>query len=120
MKKTKTAKTATAEAPAPPPPDPVEVVIARYKEKGWTTIRANGGQNDIIANSAPNKHGKTKMHFIQVMTPETAGDARYSGESRGQFVQNAFSNSAEPIHAVVNARRGISLTNVNSGTAVRL
>lgn len=111
----------TATEPAVPvvPATPAEIVAAKYAKKGWQVMSFSVGYNDLIAKSAPNKQGHSRVHFIQVMTPETENDARYGREARGQFVQNAFSNNAEPVYALVKKQK-VSLTNVNLEKRVRL
>ncbi len=73
---------------------PVNDVINKYTAYGWTVIRPSGtALNDLIAQK--NK----RLHFIQVVTDEAS--ARHSGLAKNTFIQNAFSNSAQPIYAHV-------------------
>ena len=124
--------------------DPISAVVAKYKDAGWDAIRTPPGSGtvDIIAckNEQREVKGvmklvKTKFHFVQVMTDKTQTDAKYQGEARNAFVQNAFSNAADPIFALVVQSRGrnpepgeskwitktrVTLRNVNSDSAVRV
>lgn len=87
-------------APAPrvraTPFDPAAAVIAKYTEFGWTAIRApKNSLNDIIAQK------DKRLHFIQVVTPETIDDGKFTGLPKNTFIQNAFSNMAIPVYAHV-------------------
>lgn len=81
--------------PAPPKIDPVAATAEKYASNGWTVIRPTNSTNDLIASRAG------RLHFVQVLTPTTRDDARYKGIPRNEFIQNAFSNGAAPIHALV-------------------
>jgi len=79
--------------------------------------------NDIIAK----KNGAKRFHFVQVMPAEAAGTGRYIGQQKNDFIQNALSNQADPVHAIVSTelRRGeykirLSFSNPNTDAAVRL
>jgi hypothetical protein len=86
----------------PKPVNPVDAVFAKYQECGWTVIRApKGSINDLLAS----KDGK--LHYVQVVTPTSyKEDPKYHGESKNNFIQNAFSNNATPIIATVTASSG--------------
>ena len=95
----------------------VNAVLDKYTHAGWSAHQPSGGVNHIIA-----YRGK-RLHFIQVVTPETASSPEYQGGGIpcNTFVQNAVSNSAEPIHALVSVKHGresVSLTNVNDNSRV--
>ncbi len=117
-KKTKTKKAVPAE-PAIVRADPMASVKAAYTDYGWTIIE-HRGINDIIA------HRGERLHFIQVITAETANDVRFQQESRNIFIQNAFSNQAEPIYAHVVITLGrdrveratVTFQNVNTNARV--
>jgi hypothetical protein len=49
-----------------------------------------------------------KLHFVQVITPDTASSARFTIEGKNAFIQNAFSNAAIPVYAHVVRRGGPS------------
>jgi len=72
----------------------VEFVINKYKENGWEVmIPPQGTIVDIIARS------DKKFHHVQVITnPE---DPRAVAIAKNTFIQNAFSNGAIPVHALV-------------------
>jgi hypothetical protein len=95
----------------------VNAVLDKYTTTGWSAHQPSGGVNHIIA-----YRGK-RLHFIQVVTPETVDSPEYQGGGIpcNTFVQNALSNSAEPIHALVSTKHGhttVSLTNVNDNSRV--
>jgi hypothetical protein len=91
--------------------NPIDATIAKYNEYGWTVIRAPvGGINDIIAAKGP------RLHFIQVTTKESEEEARYHGQAKNDFIQNAFSNQALPIRARVG--RCVTFEDVNLGSRV--
>ncbi len=88
------ANKSTNTAPIKPVVFPINDVINKYTAYGWTVIRPSGtALNDLIAQK--NK----RLHFVQVVTDETS--AKHSGIAKNTFIQNAFSNSAQPIHAYV-------------------
>ncbi len=139
-KSAKTPAKCTTEV-AEPPFDSYAAVIDKYKSEGWVVFRTpgTGGNVDIMArkDEGVQKTVKTKFHFVQVITPETVNDIKFRGESKNSFVQNAFSNGAEPIHAFVtrsrtkntDAKEGepkwtqktrITFRNVNSDSVVRV
>ncbi len=95
---------------------PIEYVCIKYAEHGWTVINPPaGGINDILAQKGP------KLHFVQVVTSANIDQQRYHGEAKNAFIQNAFSNMAQPIFGhVVSSRNGASVTfgDVNLGTRV--
>lgn len=122
--------------------DPYEAVIQKYNLAGWEAFRTPGGSAEIMARKTKVKDAQkpahTKFHFVQVITPETKDEIRFHGESKGNFIQNAFSNSAEPIHAFVTRTRvknpeatvnpeskwinriKIKFTNINSNALIRI
>lgn len=79
-----------------------------------------GGSVHLIARRG------NRLHFVQVVPVDKVDEPAWTGEARNSFVQNALSNDAEPIHAVVKvhkARAGgftykITMTNVNLSTTV--
>lgn len=75
--------------------DPITDVMNKYKEAGWTVMRAPKSINDLVAQK------DKRFHFIQIITPETIEDARFTGLAKNTFIQNAFSNGATPIFAHV-------------------
>jgi hypothetical protein len=88
---------------------PVEAAIAKYQAADWTVIKApKGAINDFMA-----KRGE-RFHFVQVVTKETIDDAKFHGEAKNSFVQNAFSNGAIPIFAHVVGKK-VTFEDVNSG-----
>lgn len=90
----------------------LDIAIAKYQDNGWKVIKpAKGGLNDFIASRG------TRIHFVQVVTKSTIGDAKYHGEAKNNFVQNAFSNSAIPIfaHVVEGAKPKVTFEDVNTG-----
>lgn len=115
----KAKKTETAKLPPIIRIDPITSVKSAYTEHGWTIIE-RGGINDIIA------HKNERLHFTQVVTAETINGVRYQQESRNIFIQNAFSNQAEPIYAHVVTTLGrdrvehatVTFQNVNTNARV--
>lgn len=111
----------SSKAAAAPKISIVDEVQTRYEAAGWQTMRG-GNAVDIIARR------DKRYQFIQVIPAESASDPAWTGEARNSFVQNALSNNAEPIHALVatsKARDGstkvkVSLSNTNLGSAVKL
>lgn len=122
--KKRAAKKPSAEAPVPPVDavanlkitpdiveakfDPVTAVVEKYRAKGWNAFSTapRKGTVDIVAKRDEVKDGKvvagkSKYHFVQVMTDDNINDARFNGEPKNAFIQNAFSNEAAPIVAYV-------------------
>jgi hypothetical protein len=101
---------------APKPVDNIAAVRAKYAEFGWTAFAApTESLNDIIA-----QKGK-KLHFVQVITPETADSAKHTGLAKNTFIQNAFSNGAAPIYATIVVKprtTQITFENINDNTQV--
>ncbi len=105
--------TAAVKPPAvvakPIPASPIEAAITKYQAADWTVIKApKGAINDFMA-----KRGE-RFHFVQVVTKETIDDAKFHGEAKNSFVQNAFSNGAIPIFAHVVGKK-VTFEDVNSG-----
>jgi hypothetical protein len=95
--------------------DPTELVAAKYRAAGWTVIPCKGGINDMIASM----RGKdTHVHFVQVRV-KGSSDARFTGLAMNDFVQNASSNGALPIHANVDKQQ-VALYDVNENKRVLL
>ena len=93
------------------PTNPIDSVVEKYKEAQWEIIRG-GGIVDLIARrveekitKSGKKSAKTRFHYIRVLTKETENDVINRGEGAKNFVQNAFSNAAEPIFAMVTTTR---------------
>jgi hypothetical protein len=79
-------------------PDPHAVMVGevmkKYIEGGWSVYK-NGGISDLVAT----KSGR--WHYIKV-APDADKDApTINGEFKSAFVQNAVSNNAEPVYALV-------------------
>ena len=91
---------------------PIDIAIAKYQDCDWKVIKpAKGGLNDFIASRG------NRIHFVQVVTKATIDDAKYHGEAKNNFVQNAFSNSAIPIfaHVVEGSKPKVTFEDVNTG-----
>lgn len=74
--------------------EPKKAAVAAYAAAGWQVmIMPTGIINDIIAQKG------NKLHFCQVVV--NAADAKYQGLPKNTFIQNAFSNGAIPVHAMV-------------------
>ncbi len=82
-------------APSKPTCDPVADVISKYTACGWATIVPRGSMNDLIAQK------DKKLHFVQVVTADTQDNPRFQGIAKNTFIQNAFSNAAQPVYATV-------------------
>lgn len=96
--------------------DFIQFVTADYTAAGWSTIPTNT-INDMIAHKMSSA-GKQTMHFIQI---GISGDKRFTGEIRNAFVQNAFSNGATPIHAIVDVeKKSWRPRNANTGKFMRI
>lgn len=91
--------------------DPNELVAAKYRAAGWTVIPSKG-VSDMIANL------REHVHFVQVRV-KGSSDSRYTGQGMNDFVQNAFSNGAIPIHANVDKSQ-VTLYDVNENKRVLL
>jgi hypothetical protein len=91
--------------------DPNELVAAKYRAAGWTVIPSKG-VSDMIANL------REHVHFVQVRV-KGSSDSRYTGQGMNDFVQNAFSNGAIPIHANVDKSQ-VTLYDVNEDKRVLL
>lgn len=99
------------------PFDYIGAAMAKYNEAGWTAYRCpTGGMNDFIA------HRDKKLHYLQVVPSDNVENMRFHGEAKNTFIQNAFSNSAVPIHATVTAKKvggaKITLEDVNTNGRV--
>lgn len=118
------AKQPVAKPPAVKPPvakppavkqpvvSPLEIAISKYKESGWEIIiPPKGSINDFIAKR------KDRFHFVQIVTKATIDDAKFHGEAKNSFVQNAFSNGATPIFAHY-ANSKVTLEDVNTSNRV--
>lgn len=93
--------------------DHKKLVAAAYIAAGWQVmIMPAGIINDIIAQKG------VKLHFCQVVV--NSADPKYQGLPKNTFIQNAFSNGAIPIHAVIDTQGGtkISFTDANLNTRV--
>ncbi len=92
----------------------IQLVCDSYQSKGWTVIKLpKGGINDIIAAN------KTKVHFVQVLTKKSVNFQKYNGLAKNTFIQNAFSNNAIPVHAIVYPDTSeILFQDVNLGSSV--
>lgn len=85
----------------------VASTIARYAAEGWSTLVVpTATLMDFIA-----VRGE-RMHFVKVIAADAAEP---SVGWRNQYIQNAMSNSAEPIFA---AAADGTLTNINEGRRV--
>jgi hypothetical protein len=102
-----------SQRPRNPQKTRIDAVAAYYLAAGWSVVLApSGGQCDLITGRV----GKpSRMHFIQVIAPN---DPRSDIAARNNFIQNAFSNVALPVHAEVDA--GMRLTDINVGQRLRL
>ncbi len=105
----------------------VELVFARYTEKGWRAMIffPRTAVNDLIAQKSA--AAKTqKIHFIQVKTDEliAANPKAFEGEQKNAFIQNAFSNNATPVYAVIVPQRGgkinLQFESANDGSKIIL
>ena len=95
----------------------IKEVIDKYISFGWTVIKIPPGSiNDIIAQKA------ARVHFVQIITKDTAENAKFHGLAKNTFIQNAFSNGAVPVYSRVvtsgQPPRKITFENVNEGTRV--
>jgi len=93
----------------------IKEVIDKYVSFGWTVIKIPPGSiNDIITQKA------ARVHFVQIITKDTAENAKFHGLAKNTFIQNAFSNGAVPVYArvVTSSPRKITFENVNEGTRV--
>lgn len=93
----------------------------KYEAAGWTANHINGkAQMDIFA--IKGEGNKQKVHFIKVIDLEIMSEP--STEETNQYIQNAFSNKAEPIYAYVQYKADkldrIALQDINLNKGVRL
>jgi hypothetical protein len=91
---------------------PLDIAAAKYIESGWSIIKPpKGAVNDFMASRG------TRLHFVQVVTKTTIEEAKFHGEAKNNFVQNAFSNGAVPIfaHVVEGSRPKVTFEDVNTG-----
>ena len=94
-----------------------EAVQAKYRSEGWDVMQMPADTiNDFIARR------RDRYHFVQVIPRGKEKDPKYEGIPLNSFVQNAFSNGAEPIHAHCHITRTenvkISFTDVNTNCRV--
>ncbi len=99
--------------------NPIEAVAAKYVENKWQVMIMQGTINDIVAKR------NDRYHFIQVVPSDKVDDMRYHALAKNSFIQNAFSNNAIPVHAlvtIINGRSGarakITLEDVNAQTRI--
>lgn len=92
-----------------PHPNVIGLVQASYKLEGWETLIATAtAPMDLICVR------NTKMHFVKVL-----GGAEPSDGERNQFIQNAMSNSADPIFASLEGEKLVT-KNINEGTRISI
>lgn len=97
------------------PPSPIDTVLAKYRKHGWVAFCPPGGStNDIIA-----QNGR-RLHFVQVTTSETKNDSKYTGLAQNTFIQNAFSNAACPVYAIITDGRPGAIIFINVNENVRV
>ncbi len=94
----------------------VGAVVAKYTENGWNVYSCiEGNLNDLIA------FKDKKLHFVQVVSPDTRGDPRHIDIARNTFIQNAFSNNAVPIFACTQKKSNaiaVTFEDINTGSRV--
>jgi hypothetical protein len=95
--------------------------IIKYEAAGWSaTHLASKAQMDIFATKG--EGNKQKIHFVKVIDRDIMTEP--SVEETNQYIQNAFSNMAEPIYAYVYYKNDkldkILLDDVNTAKSVRL
>lgn len=111
--------------------DLIMYVANAYIAAGWNVmvVYPIKGMTDIIAKKSPSgeSSGRHRFHFVQVVPQEARDTGKFIGQQKNEFIQNALSNQADPIHAVVTTelKRGeyklkLSPSNPNTNTAVRL
>lgn len=90
----------------------IDHVINKYTSCGWTVIRSpNETINDLIAQK------NNRLHFVQVLNSND-NDSKYKDSARNNFIQNAFSNGALPIHATISIKeKRTSTTNSVNGAS---
>lgn len=90
-----------------PHPNVIGFVLSKYRLEGWEVIMAPAtAPMDLICVRA------TRFHFVKVL-----GGAEPTDGERNQFIQNAMSNTAEPVFATVEGEK-MTLKNINEGTRV--
>lgn len=92
------------------PTTPSIIVQDQYTREGWSIYKTNNCINNFIA------FRNRTLHFIQVITPKTNID----NFVQSTFVQNAMSNAAIPIYALVDENSNTIFTNVNTNTPVSI
>jgi len=81
----------------------------KYVNAGWVIHVPSGrGINDFIAS----KRGR--LHFVKCMKEESTNSPAFTGLARNTFIQNAFSNNATPVYAIVGNNK-VRLIDTNSG-----
>ena len=95
--------------------------LLKYEGVGWSaTHLASKAQMDIFATKG--EGNKQRVHFVKVIDKDIMKEP--SIEETNQYIQNAFSNNAEPIFAYVyykeNKLDKIILEDINSGKNLRL
>jgi hypothetical protein len=85
----------------------MQSVLDTYQVAGYNVLHI-GKMVDIIA-----QRGK-KLHFVKVVTPATIDKYRHG--FKNNFVQNAFSNGAIPVYAMVDG--GIKFEDQNTNARV--
>mgnify|MGYP001551361811 CR=1 FL=1 len=90
-------------------------LVEKYRECGWSIYHVSS-INDFIAHRS--RGLATQTHFIQLI--KGPDDPRLASEAQNAFIQNAFSNNAEPIHATSAGSKKIKLVNINEGTVLKM
>lgn len=91
---------------------PVDLVKNKYADGEWVVIQTPPDTiNDLITQRGD------QLHFIQIITTETADNKRFQGLCQNTFIQNAFSNGARPIYAHVRSPR-VTFEDINSRARV--
>jgi hypothetical protein len=129
-RKSKSARVKLSRAPVEPAQEPVETpktprekldiikyVASKYISGGWTIIYPQKGAiNDLLVQKG------ARVQFVQVVTDELLEGARHSDVAKNTFIQNAFSNAADPIYATVSVSKAgvpsVRFENVNTNTRV--
>jgi uncharacterized protein with PhoU and TrkA domain len=107
-------------------------VAIKYEAAGWSATQfASRAQMDVLATKGVDS--KQRVHFVKVFHSVALTGQASAGEDstvvpndeeNNQYIQNAFSNNAEPIYAYVFYKADkldkITLVNVNTKLAVRL
>lgn len=85
------------------------VLKDKYTQNGWAVHKLRNCINDYIA------FQKHRLHFIQININNDTS-AKFTGEAKSMFIQNAMSNGARPVYANIIYENKITITYIDANT----